>query len=34
MEIAEDWQTAEKRYLTFSEENAVGDNRNYRKNVA
>ena len=34
MEIAEDWQTAEKRYLTFSEENVVGGNRNYRKNVA
>ena len=24
MEIAEDWQTAEKRYVTFSDDNAVG----------
>jgi hypothetical protein len=34
MEIAEDWQTAEKRYLTFGDENTIGDNRNYRKEVA
>jgi len=34
MEIAEDWQTAKKHYLSFSEDNAIEDDRIYRKNVA
>jgi transposase-like protein len=34
MEISEDWQTAERRYVVFTDEDAIGDNRIYRKNVA
>ena len=34
MEIAEDWQTADKRYVVFNDENASRDDRNYRNNAA
>jgi len=33
-EISEDWQTAERRYVVFTDEDATGDNRIYRKKVA
>lgn len=34
MEIAEDWQTADKRYITFSDSEAVEGSLIYRKGVA
>jgi transposase-like protein len=34
MEISEDWQTADKRYVVFEDEGAIKGDRIYRKNVA
>ena len=34
MEISEEWQTAERRYVVFSDDVRSMDNRNYRKKVA
>ncbi len=34
MEISEDWQTAEKRYVIFEDEDAIKGDRIYRKKVA
>lgn len=34
MEISEDWQTADKRYVVFEDEEQSEDNRIYRKKVA
>ena len=34
MEISEDWQTADKRYVVFEDEDAIKGDRIYRKKVA
>jgi hypothetical protein len=34
MEISEDWQTADKRYVIFEDEDAIKGDRIYRKKVA
>ena len=32
MEISENWQTADKRYVVFEDEDAIKGDRIYRKN--